>query len=210
LLEVAELIVIGGLFSTVAFLGVISFASWVSWIDTDGLAADGSDYVIRHPTRGLSVVLVGLAIAYTGAFAVARWVVYRDYPPRIGHGFSAWNSTLVPQDPDHAAYATVDLRDGTTVVGWVQQVTTGEVPLAERDLVVVAALGKPLKVRPPKTATFFDSPDRAIILNGSDVLAVSASYYSMTELRRPQKEFKEALAMFAAGKGWHPPPTEED
>jgi hypothetical protein len=39
------------------------------------------------------------------------------------------------------------------------------------------------------------------------VLAVSASYYSMTELRRPQIEFDEALAMFAAGKGGAPPPV---
>lgn len=204
LLEIAELIVIGGLSSTVAFLGVLSFASWssVSWIDTDALAADGADYVIRHPTRGLSVVLVGLALAYAGTYAVARWVFYRGYPPRIGHGFSAWSSMLTPKDPDQAAYATVDLRDGTTIAGWVQQVTTGEVPMAERDLVLIAALGKRLKIRPPKTDRFVDSPDRATILNGSDVLAVSASYYSMAEQRATQRALDQAidqaLARFAS------------
>jgi Family of unknown function (DUF6338) len=82
LLEIAELIVTGGLFSTLAFLVVLSFASATSWLDTDALAADGSDYVIRHPIRVLSVVLVGLAVAYAGASGAAHWF-YRKYRPLI-------------------------------------------------------------------------------------------------------------------------------
>jgi Family of unknown function (DUF6338) len=213
LLEIAELIVIGGLFSTIAFLGVLAFADWSGWIDTNALAAEGTDYVIRHTTRGLSVVVVGLAVAYAGAFAVARWIVYRKYRPRIGHGFSAWYSTLIPKDADHAAYATVDLRDGTTVAGWVTQVTTGEVPVAERDLVLRAEPGKPLKVRPPSANTFVDSPDGAIVLNGSDVLTVSASYYSMSEFRDAHKALNEmvdeTIGQVVAGKtkGTQAPPS---
>jgi Family of unknown function (DUF6338) len=196
LLEVAELIIIGGLASTLSFLRVFSFAGVTTWIDTDALATQGTDYAIRHPGRALSVVLVGLVVAYLGAFAVARWGVYRKYPSIITLGRSAWQTMLGPRgaNADRGVYATVDLREGTTIAGWVYQVTTDEVPPAERDLVLLATRWKPLKIRPPHADRFVDSQDRAIIVNGADVLAISASFYSLEEPRRPHQEFEEALA----------------
>jgi Family of unknown function (DUF6338) len=130
---------------------------------------------------------------------VARWGVYRNLPPMISHGHSAWQLMLGARpDRDRMVYATVDLRDGTTIVGWVYQVTTDEVPPAERDLVLVAISWKPLKIRPPQADRFVESPDRAIIVNGADVLAVSASYYSIVEQTRLHKEFEQALAELTA------------
>jgi hypothetical protein len=70
------------------------------------------------------------------------------------------------------------LRDGTTIAGWVYVCTVDEAPLAERDLVLVAANRKRIRIRPTGSDRFFDSPDGAILLNGGDVLSVAASYYA--------------------------------
>jgi hypothetical protein len=177
-LEVAELIIVGGLASTLAFLVVFSFASAVSWIDTGALADDGTAYVLKHPARGLGVVFVGLALAYVGAYFAAR-SFYRGRPAIITHGYSAWHRVLGTGADDRAVYATVDLRDGTTVAGWVYLYTVDEVPLPERDLVLVATLGKRLKVRPPGSNAFVESPDGAIALSGADVLTVSAAHHAV-------------------------------
>jgi hypothetical protein len=182
LLEIAELIVIGGLASTLSFLFVLSLASAISFIDADALAADGTTYVLKNPARGFGVIFAGLALAYGLAYGAA-WFVYRKRPARIQHGFSAWYSLLSPEEHDEVVYATVDLRDGTTIAGWVFLCTVDEVPPGERDLVLVATLGKRLKVRPANSETFYDSPNRAVIVNGADVLAVSSSYYSQDEIR---------------------------
>lgn len=198
LLEVAELIIIGGLFSTLGFLAVLSLAPW---IDTDALADQGFDYVIRHPTRSLSVVLVGLLVACAASYALARWGVYRNRPTIISHGESAWYGSLRPRpDKDRLTYATVDLRDGTSIAGWVGQVTTDEVPLAERDLALIATLGKPVKIRPPGAPRFWDSPDSAVILNGADVFCVSASSHSIAAEKAALLKFEQALAEVVADK----------
>jgi Family of unknown function (DUF6338) len=138
LLEVAELIIVGGLASTVSFLLVFSVASRRSWIDANAVARDATDYVLRHPTRGLGVVLAGLALAYLAAWGGAHLFYWRR-PRIIAHGSSAWHRILVP-DSERVVYATVDLRDGTTVAGWVYLCTVDEVPPAERDLVLIATL----------------------------------------------------------------------
>jgi Family of unknown function (DUF6338) len=190
LLEVAELIVIGGSASTLAFIVTLSFASWVSLIDTDALATDGTDYVLRHPARGLGVVLVGLALAYAAAYVAAR-IVYRKRPSIIGHGHSAWHSLLTAAK-NRAAWATVDLRNGTTISGWAYLWTVDEVPPAERDLVLISAFGKRLKIRPPNSDTVFDSPDSAVALNGADVLSISASYRSLAQKQREQRLLQAA------------------
>jgi hypothetical protein len=58
--------------------------------------------------------------------------------------------------PGRSTYATVDLRDGTTIAGWVYLCTVDDVPPAERDLVLVGA-STPMKIRAP-------APTRSSIL----------------------------------------------
>jgi hypothetical protein len=177
LLELAELVIVGGLASTLAFLVVASITSWAGWLDTEALASDGTSYLLRNPTTALGITFAGLGLAYLGAYLIAR-LRYRGKPPIIEHGYSAWHRML-GHEAGRSAYATVDLRDGTTIAGWVYLCTVDEVPPAERDLVLMAA-SKPIKIREPGADTFFDSPDRAVLLNGADVLSVSASYYPAT------------------------------
>ena len=174
LLELAELVIVGALASTVAFLVVASIAIWRGWLDTDAIASDGTEYLLRNPTTALSVVFAGLALAYLGAYLFAR-LRYWGKPPIIEHGYSAWHRML-GHTRGRSTYATVDLRDGTTVAGWVYLCTVDEVPPAERDLVLMAA-SKPIKIREAGGERFFDSSDRAILLNGADVVSVSARYY---------------------------------
>jgi Family of unknown function (DUF6338) len=185
LLEVAELIIIGGLASTLSFLLVFWVASRYSWIDSDALAADGTAYVLRHPAPGFGVIFVGLVLAYVGAWLAAR-VRYIKRPAIITHGYSAWHRIL-SKEREVAVYATVDLRDGTTVAGWVQLCTVDEVPPAERDLVLIANYGKRLRIAPPNADGFFESDDQAVILNGADVSTITASYFSRSEKDEEQR-----------------------
>jgi hypothetical protein len=157
LLELAELVIVGGLASTLSFLVVASISSWRGWLDTEAIASDGTRYLLRHPSTGLGITLAGLGLAYLGAYGIARFR-YRGKPPIIEHGYSAWHRML-GHESGRSAYATVDLRDV--------------------DLVLMAA-SKPIKIRASGSDEIFDSPDRAILLNGADVLSVSVSYYAAT------------------------------
>ena len=183
LLELAELLIVGGFFSTVSFLAVASFAGWRGWLDTDALATGGSHYVLRHPSKWLLIILVGLLLAAGLAYVAAR-VRFQHQPAVIEHGYSAWYKMLA-ENRTRNTYLTVDLRDGTTIAGWFYTCTVEEVPPAERDLVIAAANWKPIKVRPPG-GTWQDSRARMLIVNGADILTMVGTYRP-SGLRKSEK-----------------------
>jgi hypothetical protein len=85
--------------------------------------------------------------------------------------------------PGRDVFATLDLRDGTTVAGWVFLCTVEERPPEEREVVLVPARGKRILVRPPGQDSFFESPDSALVVHGADVLRVGASAFPAEQVR---------------------------
>jgi hypothetical protein len=174
LLEVAELLFIGGLASTTAALAVLSVASHFEWIKTNQLANQGVRYVIRNPGPGLGGFLATLVIAYAGAWAAAR-LIYRRDPPSI-YGFSAWHRVLA-DEPAIRPYATVGLTSGLAVAGDVSAYTVDDAPLERRELV----LEGPLKIREPGETAYREVYDQYLVVNGSEIRTLSVTRYEAVE-----------------------------
>jgi hypothetical protein len=102
-------------------------------------------------------------------------------PQRIEHGYSAWHKLLAGIPAGRDVYATVDLRDGTTIAGWVFVCTVEPFPAEQRELVLAKARGDAIKIRRPDSTELLESPDRLLILNGADVLAIGATHYAKPE-----------------------------
>ncbi len=176
LLELAELIIVGALASSLSFLSVLSLASWFNFVEVRALADDGTTYALENPSRSLGVFVAVLGLAYGGTWAIAR-LVHRDRPPIFEHGSSAWQ-VMLGYNPGRSVYATVDLRDGTTVAGWVHICTVEPYPAERRELVLVRARGEAIKIRALGSAEIVDSPDHFVIINGADVVTIGAAYFS--------------------------------
>jgi len=130
--------------------------------------------VLLHPLRTILPTLAALALAYGLAYGVARWL-YRSHEPTIEHGYSAWHWVMGDR-PDRLIYATLDLRDGTSVAGYVLIFTVGDTPVEHRELVLQRALGIPICLRRPSDDAFHPMNDRFVVLQGGDVLALSVKH----------------------------------
>jgi hypothetical protein len=204
LLEAAELIVVGALASTVSFLVVLAVGGRVGWLDTAALASKGSHYAGLHPARVMTALVAGWALAYLGAGAVAL-IRYRNMPPTLQLGHSAWYSMLSPRplksprpfvsSEADLPYATAGLRDGTALAGWAYTYTVEPEAPEQRELI----LANPIKLRAAGETTFQPVDDQLVYLNGSDIRTLSVKYYrreSRTPLSRTQ-----TLRHFLS-KGW--------
>jgi hypothetical protein len=143
------------------------------------LARQGTRYLVEHPFRGLILVWLILAAAYIIAWGAAT-LRYRKLPPSLEIGHSAWHKVLAPRwaggDPnaDHAdlPYATVGLRNGTTLAGFVWLYTVEPTAPEERELVIAS----PMKVRGRNEQTFRTASDQAVVVSGPDILTLSIKY----------------------------------
>jgi hypothetical protein len=174
LLEAAELVFIGSAFSAVAFSAVYAISLSTSLIDADELAASGTDYFVRHPWRA-TVPFAGALLAASALAGLSARVLYRTHKRTIRHGYSAWHWAMRDLE-DRVTYATVDLRDGTSVAGvlWLQ--TAGDVPVTDRELVLARVNGIPLSLKRPGDTNFYEIRDQALLIQGPDVLNLAVNY----------------------------------
>jgi hypothetical protein len=181
LLEAAELVVIGGLASTIAALLVVVTGEQLDLLDPVRLSRDGGEYLISAPERALGAVAASLFVAYAGAAAAARLWYWRA-PPTLEHGYSAFHKILQPGRPqttvrppkiDRLPYVTVGLRNGLAIAGWSYAYTVEPVEPERRELV----LATPIRVRSAGAADFIDVDDQLVYLNGSEIVTVSVTYH---------------------------------
>jgi hypothetical protein len=182
LIEAAELVFVGGFASAVSVLIVLVIAEATGCVDTLALAEDGGAYLLQSPARGIAAFLVALVIAYIGAYVAAQLGFWRE-PPTLEQGYSAWHKLLAPGGPlpanrltvDRLPYATVGLRNGTALAGYVFAYTVEPNSPQDREL----ALAAPLKLRGPNEAAFRDVEDQVVIVYGSDLELLSVKYYAI-------------------------------
>ncbi len=169
LLEVAELITVGGLTSTVALLLWLLVAEASDWVDLAGVSKGATAYAVTHPGRTLTFLFVVLATSYSFAWQGARFA-YRHRAAVIAPG-SVWSHVLSDDDHRRFVYATAELRDGRSVFGQVESFTLDE----DREMRQIS-LGPPIKVRtgdePWKTLA---DQDR-LVVKDSDVMLLSVDY----------------------------------
>jgi hypothetical protein len=114
LLETAELVVIGGFSSKVAFVCVAAVSVRRRWLSERKLADHTSNYLLSHVERFSLLLLVTLALAYALTW-LAAMILFHGRPATI-QMHSAWDEVFKPE-PGIVKYATVGLDDGLAVAG---------------------------------------------------------------------------------------------
>jgi hypothetical protein len=169
LLETAELVVIGGFFSTMAFAVVAAFSSHWGWLDQRKLAKDSTAYLLSHVSRFAVIVLIALILSYLATWMVAHIIFWRR--PASIELHSAWDQVLEPRR-GIIHYATVGLDDGLAVAGDVVGHTVGDRPSDERELI----LANP-ELRAPGEHAFIRARDQLVVLRGDRMRTLSVIQY---------------------------------
>ena len=112
-----------------------------------------------------------------------------QHGPRVGRSTRAVTPRRVGKDerssssdpryadhPDRFTYATLDMRDGSSIAGYAYLFTVGEVPIEEREIVLIRAKGIPISVRTPGESEFQEIDDRLVALLGRDVFSLAVKY----------------------------------
>jgi fumarate reductase subunit D len=169
LLETAELIVIGGFVSTMAFSAVAAIAAQTGWLNEKKLAEDSTAYLLSHVSRFALLLLVALALSCVLTWLAATAIFFRR-PPNI-RLFSAWDEVFA-QKKGIINYATVGLDDGLAIAGDVVGHSVGDRPSDERELI----LANP-EVRVPGKQTFEQAREPLVVLRGDRIRTLSVTPY---------------------------------
>lgn len=168
LVEAAELVLVGTTASAIALLLVLAVTETADFADGDRLVSAPADYVVDSPLRVLGLLLTAGVLANGGAALVAV-LMHRGSEASIKPGYSAWHFLLADEVGVHRKYATVELRDGRSVAGWVAAYTVEPADPDKRELI----LSTPLRVKKSSDGQFELMLDDGIILQGADIVAIS-------------------------------------
>jgi hypothetical protein len=173
LLEAAELLSIGGLFSAISFLLAFVFVDRANIISAQSFLNDTHRYAQHHAIRLAIVVLVTLVIANVAAFVAAR-VIYRG-GSQIVHESGLHRA--VAEKPAHSrALVTAVLHDGTAISGWFHACTADPASPDQQELVLVRIEEAPpndraVRVRLPHADGFAPLKDHCVVLSGAQLAA---------------------------------------
>jgi Family of unknown function (DUF6338) len=180
LLETAELLLIGGIFSTAAFAGVAALSVWAGWIDEHMLAIQRTTYVIDHLPVFAGLLLLALLTSYVATWVVARVLLFRR--PRTIEWHSAWDEILRPRS-GVINYATAGLDDGSAVAGDVLGYTVGNIQPDDRELI----LAKP-EVRGVGQQIYEQAKDHFVVLRGDRIRTLSVIHYATARPINPARK----------------------
>jgi hypothetical protein len=171
LLEAAELISIGGLFSAITFLIVLVIVDSTQLISSSVFLSDPHRYTQHHPIRVVLCVLLGLIVANLSAWLVAKRL-YGDESVIVHE--SALHRAVRAAPPGSRALVTAVLADGTAVSGWFGACTADPASPEEQELLLVrsedaSSDAKAVKVRLKSAAEFVPLNDHCVVLNGSQL-----------------------------------------
>jgi len=141
LLEVAGLLTVGALTTGTAALTVLIFTQATGLLDVRALVENGSKYVAMELVPSLVALVVILGLSYGGAITLAL-AVHRGKEATLYPNRSVWWQTIGQAKTSGPVFATVELKDGRIVDGYVSAYTIDS-DAGRRDL----ALQRPLFVR---------------------------------------------------------------
>ena len=170
LLEVAELVTVGGSCSAVTLMLGLILARWTGWVDLRGLGVGGTPYALAHPAPVFSFLLVVFAGSLLLAWRLALRL-HRGSPATLRQ-HSVWHQLLQPQT-EGKPFATVELRDGRSVAGPVAYYTVQEAAPDNRELVLIA----PIKARRNARSSYEEVSDSRVVLRASDIVALAIQYF---------------------------------
>lgn len=170
--EAAELILVGGIATTIGLL--VSLGVWeaAGLIDTGALAGNVGHYLLAHPLRGLIVLLTALILSYGGVWLLAA-VVFEGSAD-IRPSDSAWYGAFRRQVPkDYGVLVTVSLRDGRALTGAVGGFTVP--PERDREILLTAPRSRPIYMQ-DADGNVHALSDTFMIIQSSEILYVSGIY----------------------------------
>ena len=171
LLEIAELVTVGGSCTAVVALFVLAGTQLTELVDLEALGRDRWEYTLEHPVRVLLLLLVVLGGSYLLAVLTAL-AVHRGQPASLRH-HSVWHEALGRRRDGLVPFATVELRDGRMIAGPVAYYTIQEAPPDCRELV----LTQKIVARSTAGTPFVRVPDDRVVLRASDISALSVTYF---------------------------------
>jgi hypothetical protein len=186
LLEAAELLSLGGLFSSVPLIVTFLVVARAGILDSHDLLAKPKDYTAAHPGAVLLSTLVALVAANVGAYAVAT-VVYHAHQRSIVHESAFYQ--LFRHPPDGArAYVTAHLKDGVSLAGWFYACTAQPCPPDEQELVLVGIGESPLQLRRAGADAFAKLNDQCVVVPGATIAATYVTYGVPPPVSSPEKQ----------------------
>ena len=176
LLELAELLAVGGSCTLVVLLAALPVAEETGRIDLPAFAADARHYTAEHPVPVLTVVIAILVASYGLAILAAR-ISHRGVSASLRQ-HSVWHELLRDQEAGKA-YVTAELRDGRSVAGPVAYYTVQDVPPESREVVLI----RPIQAKASPASEFKAVEDDRVVLRGSDIAVISVKYFGATQKR---------------------------
>lgn len=183
--EVAELVVVGAASTTfvaAALLSVHFLATSLGlWrpLSRAGVTSFVNQPALRlmtHPEDALLAAAV-LTVVLSGSWFVARaaaLVFYRDRKARIDPNSTVWYKVLGREGND--VYATVQLKDGRRIKGYVGPFDTGLDGEAKDLSLRSDPDGQYLRMSPSANEPYTQLPNRSIVINGSEIATIVVKY----------------------------------
>jgi hypothetical protein len=157
LLETAELVVTGVIFTTVAAALVAGIGNGIGWLpELRELTERGSTFAQDEPYRIGTVAVIVFALSLAGAYGTAR-LVYRDKEPSLVPAGSVWRDVFGEGGEGRPIFVSAQLEDGRVTEGYLYSYSTDSEG-SDRDLALQAPIyvwsGEPLqRLRAPADRT---------------------------------------------------------
>ena len=168
LLELAEVVVIGGGCTTLAALALIGLGEWAHGlvIDTTIWTRRGNAYLHANPDLVPRSIALVLGLSFLFAYLLARLVVW-GRPPGIAPGVSVKAGVFEPGSRRRKrAWVAVHLKNGNIVEGYLQAYPTGESGGEE------IALQKPIGLTPAGAPRALIRGVDSVIIEGDEVAMI--------------------------------------
>jgi uncharacterized protein DUF6338 len=171
--EAVEFVVFGALTSAVAVLSALVLGEWTNLLDTNRLSEGPAAYVTTEPLRALGAFLIVIGLSYGLVWLVATRLLHPN-APTIRPGETGWYAAFHRFLPEnHGVYGTVELRDGRAIAGLIVSYTLEADD--SRELVLSKPADDSIWLR-SINGEATQLPDTFMVLNGSDIYAVSGRY----------------------------------
>lgn len=171
LAEAVEMAIFGAVATTMSAAVILMISGSTGLLDLSALVERPRAYLIAEPMRVLATLLATGGASYALAWTVGV-IRHREEQAVVHPGRTMWLEMLWHAKPSqaHSTIATVELRDGRTVVGMVGGFTAQD--SEQREL----ALQAPLAAR-SGTGEFEPLPDTFLLIREDDILYLTGKYW---------------------------------
>lgn len=190
LLEAAELVVTGVIFTAVAAAVVVAIGNGKGLLpELRDVTASGSTYAQDEPYRTAGTIVIVFALSLAAAYGSAR-LVYRGKEASLVPAGSVWRDVFGEGGEGRPIFVSATLKDGRVVDGYLYSYSTNANG-GDRDLGLQAPIyvwsGEPLKrMRAPADRT---------ILRAQQIVAIWVRYeWDADKIRRQGRKRRKGTA----------------